>query len=233
MVENIKEFSIAGLIPAGGVGERLGLGPKAFLKIGGKSLLKIVVSNISKFVDRVLVGVPSDFVEKAKKEAEEKAEIYPGGKSRQETIKILFQKTKEDIILVHDVVRPFASEELIKKVIEGAKKFGVCGVFIPSHLPVFLFQDNFVISSLPSKGILHPQSPQAFRREILERAFRFADENFLVEQTLYELILKIGGKIYWIRGEDTNIKITTPFDFEIAKKVFSPIFKNKRRRNGN
>ncbi len=232
MVENIKKISIAGLVPAAGTGERLGLGPKAFIKIGGKSLLKIVISNISEFVDRTLVGVPSDFVERAKREVGGKAEIYPGGKSRQETIKILFQKTQEDIILIHDVVRPFASRELIKKVIEGAIQFGSCGVFISSHLPAFLFERNFVISSFSSRDILHPQSPQAFRREILEKVFQFADKNGIEEQTIYELILKMGIKIHVVKGEETNIKITTPIDFEIAKKVVFPII-SKRRKNGN
>lgn len=221
MVKEIKNFSVAGLIPAGGVGERLGLGPKAFLEINGKSLLKIVVSNLSGIVDRILIGVPPDCIKRAKNEIGDNPEVYPGGKSRQETIKLLFERTKEEIILIHDVVRPFARRELIQKVIEGAIRFGACGTFIASHLPVFLYEDDFVISSLPSEKILHPQSPQAFKREILEKAFRLADEDKIEEQTIYELLTRMGIKIYIVEGDETNIKITTPLDWEIAKKVIS------------
>lgn len=233
MVKRIKNFSIAGLIPAGGLGKRLGLGPKAFLEINKKSLLKIVVSNLSGVVDRILVGVPSDYIERAREEIGYISEVYKGGRSRQETIKLLFERTEEEIILIHDVVRPFASRELFKKVIEGAKKYGACGTFISSHLPVFLFEDDFVISSISSKKVLHPQSPQAFRREILEKAFKFAEENEIEEQTIYELISRMGIKIYIVEGDETNIKITIPLDFEVAKKIIPKFIKNKGRRNGD
>ncbi len=232
MVGEYNSSSIAGLVVAGGMGTRLGLGPKAFLKLDKETLLKRVVSNLSGFVDRILVGVPSGYLKKAEKQLGVVAEVYPGGKSRQETIKLLFQRTKEEIIVIYDLTRPFASKELLRKVIETAHDFEACGAFINSSLPVFLSEKDFAISSIPKDKILIPQSPQAFRREILERAFEFADINNIEEQTLYELVLKIGVKVYAVMGEETNIKITTPLDWEIAKKVILPIVKRERRKNG-
>ncbi|MCX8012269.1 MAG: 2-C-methyl-D-erythritol 4-phosphate cytidylyltransferase, partial [Desulfobacterota bacterium] len=202
-----------------GKGERLGQGPKGFLTINGKTLLKQVVDKLSKVVDRILVGVPSDFLKNAQDEVGGMAEVYPGGKSRQETIRLLFERTKEEIVVIWDVARPFASLELLKKIIEGAYKFSACGSFIRSHLPAFFFEDYFVISSAPAKKILLPQSPQAFRREVIEKAYLFAEEEGIEEQTTYELLLRSRNKIYIVEGEETNIKITTPFDWEIARLI--------------
>jgi len=231
MVEKVKRDLIAGLVPAGGRGERLGKGPKGFLKLNGKTLLKQVVNNLAGVVDRILVGVPSDHLKEAKEEVGNMAEVYPGGKSRQETIKLLLERSEEQIIVIHDVARPFASQKLLHKIIAGATNFAACGSFIHSHLPVFFFEKDSVISSIPAKKILIPQSPQAFRREILEKAYRLAREQGSEEQTTYELVLKLGIKIYIVEGEETNIKLTTPFDWEIAKKVIAPTF--RRNKNGN
>ncbi len=207
MVGEYKRFSIAGLVVAGGMGTRLGLGPKAFLKLDKDNLLQRGVSNLSGFVDRILVGVPSGCLKKAEKQLGDVAEVYPGGKSRQETIKLLFKRTKEEIIVIYDIVRPFTSKELLRKVIESALRFEACGTFMNSSLPVFLSEKDFAISSIPRNKILIPQSPQAFRREILERAFEFADKNNIEEQTLYELVLKIGVKVYIVMGEKQILRL--------------------------
>lgn len=233
MVKESVRPSVVGIVPAGGRGERVGLGPKAFLKPNGKSLLQRVISTLSGTVDRILVGVPSDYLKKAEEDVGKIAEVYPGGRSRQETIKLLFQRTKEEIIVIHDVARPFASRQLLRKVIEGAYRFDACGIFIHSHLPVFLFEGDFITSSIPAKQILLPQSPQAFRRKILEKAFEFADEHGIEEQTLYELLLKIGINTYVVKGEETNIKITTRLDWEIAKRVIVPSIDYENKEDGD
>lgn len=213
---------VAGLVPAAGLGTRLGLGPKAFLSIGGTTLVNRVVNTLTACVGRVLVGVPHSYLDKAIFELGGVAEVYSGGASRQSTIYSLLQKCTERIILIHDVNRPFASSALVLKVIYGARRHGVVAAFMPASIPLARYKDGFVISSIPSHEAMVPQAPQAFHRDILERAYQNAFKNGIEDQTTLELVLRLGVKVFVVEGEETNIKITSPLDWEIANKVIAP-----------
>jgi len=213
---------IAGLVPAAGLGTRLGLGPKAFLSIGGTTLVNRVVNTLTACVGRVLVGVPHSYLDKAIFELGGVAEVYSGGASRQSTIYSLLQKCTERIILIHDVNRPFASSALVLKVIYRARRHGVAAAFTPASIPLARYKDGFVISSIPSHEAMVPQAPQAFHRDILERAYQNAFKNGIEDQTTLELVLRLGVKVFVVEGEETNIKITSPLDWEIANKVIAP-----------
>ncbi len=212
----------AGLVLAAGSGVRLGLGPKAFLNLGGSSPVYRVVNTLTGCVGRILVGVPYDYLDKARSELAGLAEVYLGAASRQDTVFTLFQKCTEPIILIHDVSRPFASRELVFKVIDGARRHGAAAPFIPIRIPVARCQGDFVNASIPASGVMLPQAPQAFHREIVERAYQNAIENGIEDQTTLELVLRLGIKVLVVPGEEWNIKITTPLDWEIANKVIAP-----------
>ena len=218
---NLTRDSV-GLVLAAGFGTRLGLGPKAFLKLGEGNLVHLVVNTLTSCVGRILVGVPHDYLDKARSELAGLAEVYPGGASRQATVFSLFQKCTEQIILIHDVSRPFASRDLVYKVIDGARRHGAAAPFIPTPIPVANYQDGFVTASIPISEVMLPQAPQAFHHEILERAYQNALKNGVEEQTTLELVLRLGIKVLAVPGEELNIKITTPLDWEIANKVIVP-----------
>ena len=221
-----------GLVPAAGLGTRLGLGAKAFLNLGGSNLVYKVVNTLTSCVGRILVGVPHDYVDKARSELADLAEVYPGGASRQDTIFSLFQKCTEQIIVIHDVVRPFASRELVFKVIDGARRHGAAAPFVPTLIPVARYQNGFVIASIPASEAMLPQAPQAFHREILERAYQDALKNGIEEQTTLELVLRLGIKVLAVLGEELNIKITSPLDWEIANKVIVPVTEANEAKGG-
>ena len=67
-----------------------------------------------------------------------------------------------------------------------------------------------------------PQAPQAFYREILEQAYQKALKNGVEDQSTLELVLRLGIKVLLVPGEELNIKITTPLDWEMANKVIAP-----------
>lgn len=212
----------AALIPAAGFGTRLALGPKAFLSIAGTSLLRRLADTLSGRVDRILVGVPKNCVHKAGTELSGLAEVYPGGKSRQSTIFSLLQQCDEQIILICDVSRPFASADLFSKVIDAAKRHSAAAAFSPATIPVALYRDGFVTASIPAARVMLPQSPQAFSREILEKAYQNALLHGIEAQSTHELVLRLGMNVSIVPGEELNIKITTPLDWEIANKVIAP-----------
>ncbi len=212
----------AGLVLAAGFGARLGLGPKAFLNLGGSSLVYRVVNTLTGCVGRILVGVPHDYLDKARSELAGLAEVYPGEASRQATVFSLFRKCTEPIILIHDVARPFASRELVFKVIDGARKHGAAVAFIPTPIPLARHRDGLVTASIARSEVMLPQAPQAFYREILEQAYQKALKNGVEDQSTWELVLRLGMKVLAVPGEELNIKITTPLDWEIANKVIAP-----------
>lgn len=218
---DLKQDTV-GLVLAAGFGVRLGLGPKAFLNLGGSSLVYRVVNTLTGCVGRILAGVPHDYLDKARSELAGLAEVYPGAVSRQATVFALLQRCTETVILIHDVSRPFASRELVFKVVDGARRHGAAAPFIPTPIPVARRQGDFVNASIPASGVMLPQAPQAFHREIVERAYQNAVENGIEDQTTLELVLRLGIKVLMVQGEELNIKITTPLDWEIANKVIAP-----------
>jgi len=220
---------VAALVPAAGVGKRLGLGPKALLNIGGVSLVKRVVTTLTGCVGRVLVGVPPGYLDKVVTELGDAVEVCLGGDSRQSTIYALFQKCTEPIVLIHDCNRPFVSRTLVLKVIEKARKHGAAIAFTPAVVPFASHQEGWLNSPVPSRQALVPQSPQAFLREILERSYQNALEKGFKVQTTWELALRFGVKVYAVKGEETNIKITSPLDWDIANKVIAPMIEEQRK----
>jgi 2-C-methyl-D-erythritol 4-phosphate cytidylyltransferase len=203
------------------MGTRIGRGPKAFLQLGGQSIITKVVHTLSPCVNRILVGVPSDYCDRARDELKGLAEVFPGGATRQETVFILLNQCAEQIVVIYDVTRPFASQSLIEKVIDAGRQYGAAVSCIPSLTPVATCKDNFITESIPLPTIRLTQSPQAFHRDILEQAYQKALEKGLETQTTWELVLHMGVPVRAVMGEEGNIKITTPLDWEIANKVLA------------
>jgi len=228
-MENTLNNDVAALVPAAGFGTRLGLGPKAFLSVGGINLVNRVVNTLTACVSRVLVGVPHSYLDKAISDLGGVAEVYPGGASRQSTIYTLLQKCTERIILIHDGNRPFASSALVLKVIDEARRNSAAVAFMPALIPLARYKDGFVTSPVPSHEAIVLQSPQAFHRDVLEKGYQNALENGIEDQTTWELILRLGVKIFVVEGEETNIKITSPLDWEIANKVIAPLLQGRKK----
>lgn len=220
--------NVVAIVPAAGQGTRLGLGPKAFLRLGEKTVLQITVERLSGCVRHIMVGVPPGLTAQARHDLGNMAEVYEGGSSRQETVFRIFEKCTEEFVLIHDAVRPFASLCLIEKVIQEGMKHEAVISAIPVHTPVCAVYDNTHISeTIPSEHAFVPQSPQIFHRDILKTAFNDARRQKAEMQTIWQLVLKTGTFLRLVRGEEENIKITTPFDWEIATRVLFHEAKNK------
>ena len=220
---NTFNNDVAALVPAAGLGKRLGLGPKALLNIEGINLVNRVVSMLTTCVGRVLVGVPQNYLDEAIFEFGGVAEVYAGAESRQSTIYTLLQKCAEKMILIQDGNRPFASSALVMRVTDEARRHGAAITFTPALIPFARLKGGFVTSPVPSHKAMIPQSPQAFHRDILEQGYKNAFESGIEDQTTWELILRLGVRMLAVEGEETNIKITSPLDWEIARKVIAPL----------
>ncbi len=205
------------LIPAAGYGTRLGRGPKGLLEIGGKKLLDQLLATVAPFVSRILVGVPKEYSEDFGHLASHNVELVIGGKTRQETIEILFQQTSQGIVLIQDAARPFTRASSITQVIEAAAIHGAAGLFLDPSVPVAIIEDGFAVKSISRKTAGMFQAPQAFKREVLADAMSNTQD--LHFQSTAEMVLAAGHRVKCIEGDPYNIKITNEFDFSIAEKI--------------
>ncbi|MCX6487341.1 MAG: 2-C-methyl-D-erythritol 4-phosphate cytidylyltransferase [Mycobacterium sp.] len=213
------------VVTAAGSGERLGAGiPKAFVELGGRTMLEHAVDGllVSGVIGRVVVAVPADRVSQAAALLEDRATVVEGGAERHDSVgRALAAVGDAEFILVHDAARPFTPADQIRRVV-AALVDGVRAV-----IPVLRVVDtvkvvdaNGVVLGTPERaGLRAVQTPQGFEAALLRRAYErvgsFAgtDDASLVEN--------LGTPVHTVDGDVLAFKITTPLDLRLARAVLS------------
>lgn len=117
----MSDADVDGIVLAAGRGERLGLGPKAWLVLGGRTLLERAVSTMRLVADRVTVGVALVDLERARTLCGTDAVVVAGGATHRETMAAAFCAGSAPWVLVHDVAHPFLTPDLAHRVLEAAR----------------------------------------------------------------------------------------------------------------
>lgn len=120
-------------------------------------------------------------------------------------------------VLVHDGARPFASAELVARVIEGAREHGAC---VPAVAPVdtvYRVGDKAASEVLPREQLGAAQTPQGFSLDLLRGAYERFVRAGKVATDEGSMVLALGHKVYIVHGERDNIKLTTPEDLRMLK----------------
>ena len=118
--------------------------------------------------------------------------------------------------MIHDGARPFIEATLIKKVLKAAKKYGAAICATPLKQTLKLAGKGLFITETPKRTLLwEAQTPQAFRRNLIEEAYAQAKERNATDDS--SLVERLGHKVKIVMGSHRNIKITTPEDLELAK----------------
>lgn len=163
------------------------------------------------------------------------AHIVEGGEHRQESVANALAHIKaadDDIVLVHDAVRPFVEGESIEHVIAAVERHGAAIAGVPAIDTVKQVErtaDGAVITStIPRERVVLAQTPQGFRFGLLKRAFDQATAEGFIGTDEASLVEHIGEQVAVVMGSARNIKITTPADLELAEFFFSL---DARRRN--
>ena len=220
-------MTVLAIIPAAGAGVRMGgETPKQFLSLDG---VPIMVHTLRKFdladcVDEIYVGLRHDDLERARTEIEREHFQKPvllvvGGATRQQTVAaaIAEASSSTEIVVVHDAVRPFISREMIRQVIEAARKSGAAILGIPSVDTVKQVERQTILGTIPRERIVLAQTPQAFRFEILKEAFDRAQADGYEGTDEASLVERLGQSVTVLLGSDRNIKITKPSDLPLAR----------------
>jgi 2-C-methyl-D-erythritol 4-phosphate cytidylyltransferase len=225
---------VVALIPAAGRGERLGSRtvPKQFLPLAGVPVLVHTLRRVQSVpeIDAIVVAVPEayrDYVRQLCREyaLEKVCRIVSGGVQRQDSVACTLQTEEAaaaDYLLVHDAVRPFTPPELFQRVLEAARLYGAAVPGLPpTETLKRIAPDGAVVQTVVREQFRFIQTPQAFRRELLQRAYAFAQEHHLSATDDAALVEALGHPVYVVEGVRENIKLTYPADFLLAECLLS------------
>jgi 2-C-methyl-D-erythritol 4-phosphate cytidylyltransferase len=217
------------IIVAAGEGKRM-RSPvqKPFIQLRGLPILAHTLFQFERTecINEVVLVVSKETLEQCEEEIikgqgfQKVRGLVPGGKTRQESVYLgwLHADPNSDMILVHDGVRPFVSQELIQRCIEKAQIHGGALAALPIRETVKQVGEDGCVEATVNREILwRAQTPQVFRRPIFERAHRKALADGYEGTDEASLVERLGVSIQIVEGGLENIKITTPEDLALAE----------------
>lgn len=224
------------IIFAGGSGVRMGAGmPKQFLEINGKPIIIHTLDNFqnSPSIDKIYIACKPDYIETLKKltkrfEINKVERIVAGGSTGQDSIyRALMaaydENDRDSIVLIHDGVRPFVSEEVIQKNIESVKAYGsgiTCTSFFETPI---LSKTGELVEEMPlKKETFTAQAPQSFfLGDIVDahHIIRETNPNYDDIADSCNLYFTLGKEVRIVEGNRGNIKVTTSEDYFILRAL--------------
>jgi 2-C-methyl-D-erythritol 4-phosphate cytidylyltransferase len=213
---------VAVVIPAGGVGARLGSRtPKQFLRLGGEAILAATVRQFRRHprLAAIVVAAPAAHVVRARRVLGSGVTVVVGGQTRQESVRLALEAAPPAVrvILVHDAVRPFITRGLVDAVLAAARADGAAICALPVAETIKRVRDGIVEATIERTGLWAVQTPQAFRAEILREAHDKARRDGVVGTDDAMLVERLGHRVRVVPGLADNVKITTPEDLRRAR----------------
>ena len=216
------------LIPAGGLGARLGLRtPKQFLRLGDSTILAATLRHFLRHpaVRAVVIAAPTAHLARTRqmvgrRRGRPTVEVVEGGATRQESVWRALQAAPADaeIVLVHDAVRPFITRGLIDVIRAAAAEQGAVLCALPIVETVKRVVDGVVESTLDRSTLWAVQTPQGFRAALLREAHEKARRDGIVGTDDAMLVERLGYPVRVVAGLAENVKITTPVDLRSARR---------------
>jgi 2-C-methyl-D-erythritol 4-phosphate cytidylyltransferase len=237
-------MKVVAIIPAAGLGTRMtsaanvkGKKPAASKQFTDLAGTPILIHTLRKFaasaeVAEICIALRANEIdgfrarlEKAAREIlEKKVRLVEGGEHRQESVAhalAAISAAADDIVLVHDAVRPFVTTEIIHDVIQAARKYGAAIAGVPATDTIKEVQRTaegaVITATIPRERIVLAQTPQGFRYDVLKKAFDEAMADGFVGTDEASLVERSGHEVAVVMGSARNIKITTPADLELAE----------------
>ena len=236
------------IILAGGTGLRMSVDiPKQFLTI---DKLPIIVRTLNVFqnhdkIDGIIVVVYPEYIDRVKQYANEYSltkilNIVAGGETRQISSYNglhAWDFKDDDIIIFHDAVRPFLTNEIINDCISGVLEIGAVDVCVKTTDTIVESSNDNTILSLPDRtNLRNGQTPQAFTYKLILDAHENAKKNNFTQTTDdVRLVHNLGHPVKIIEGNYENIKITNPEDIILSEAIAKntkkiKVYKNKKIR---
>ncbi|GHT69329.1 hypothetical protein FACS189452_09970 [Bacteroidia bacterium] len=224
------------VILAGGTGSRFGNDvPKQFLKIAGKTVIEhtIAAFECHPRIDEIAVVVHSQYVSTIEKmvianEWGKVKKILVGGKERYESSRVAistYAGYPDSNLIFHDAVRPLVSRRIIDDVVAALRKHNAVGVAVPAiDTIVEVNRNKNFIEQIFTRDLLYKeQTPQGFKLSTIQAAYERAlqDPAFTSTDDCGVVVKYLPReKVYVVRGEETNIKLTYKEDAYLLDKLF-------------
>lgn len=224
------------IIIAGGVGNRMGQSiPKQFINVYDKPILMYTLEGFEKhpMVDAIEVvcieGWENVVWSYAKQYNITKLKwIVKGGASGQESIRngvfnLEDKCSKDDVIIIHDGIRPLVDAEVLTDVINKAGIYGNAVTSLPYNEQIFVVSkvdEKTTTQFIPRETLRRVSTPQAYQFELLDSKYHEAFEKGIgIYGSHYTntMMVELGVRLYFAAGSDKNIKLTTPDDLEMFK----------------
>ena len=225
---------ITAIIIAGGSGARMGQNiPKQFINVYDKPVLIYTLEGFQKhpLIDQIEVVCIDGWHDVLRAYAEQfnisKLKwIVSGGNTVQESIRngvyeLEGKVSPEDIIIIHDGIRPLVDETVLTDVIIKAGQYGNGVTSLPYNEQIFVVDDDIsTIKFIPREMLRRVSTPQAYRFDLLDMKYHEAYEKEIgIYGSHYTntMMVELGVRLYFAAGSDKNIKLTTKDDLELFK----------------
>lgn len=230
---SLSRPSRAIIIPAAGSGTRfLSSLPKQFHLIGGEPILlrtirtACQVSNVSS----ISVGVQGDVDQlhtwlRSNSIDDSRVHFFEGAQERQFTVMKALQHlslsecSDDVVVIVHDAVRPLASVELWERVASAAEQHGAAIPVLAMADTVKVVSEGVVVSTPDRSSLVRVQTPQGFRMGLLRQAYEQVIRDGVSVTDCSSVVELSGYPVHLVDGDETNFKITTPYDLAVAEFV--------------
>jgi 2-C-methyl-D-erythritol 4-phosphate cytidylyltransferase len=214
---------------AAGRGSRMAAGAnKVYLEVAGRPLLSysLDVFSSAPWIDEIVLVVArgeEPLAAEAVEDIIKPVRVVPGGRRRQDSSLEGVHAASGEIVLIHDVARPFPSLFLIERVVQGTREHDACVPVLPvADTLRYRDKSGFLSPADLKRGDLYRiQTPQGFQRALIERCLRESEEREYTDDAA--AVLATDLPVWTVAGEATNIKLTTSEDLEFATAM-APFF---------
>lgn len=224
------------IIPAAGSGTRFGgTVAKQFLDLAGTP---IIIHTLRRFdecaeIAALAVALSPSEIERFHQQAQTSGirkplRIVQGGSERSDSIYNALEAIADwqpEIVAIHDAVRPFITPQQISAVIARAREVGAAILALPATDTIKEVEAGLIKRTLDRRKIYRAQTPQAFRYELLLRAYGEARASLVPSEAMTDdamLVERLGAPVAIVEGSAHNIKITSPEDLRLAERLFEP-----------
>jgi 2-C-methyl-D-erythritol 4-phosphate cytidylyltransferase len=222
------------IIIAGGSGHRMGQDlPKQFINVYDKPVLIYTLESFQKHpqidaIEVVCIEGWSDIVWAYARQFNitKLKWIVTGGKTSQESIRngvynLEGKCSDEDVVIIHDGIRPLVDAEVLSDVIVKCQQYGNAVTSLPYNEQIFVIDDEIsTVKYIPRETLRRVSTPQAYRYSKLNNAYKEAFEKQIgIGPSSYTntMMVELGERLYFAAGSDKNIKLTTKDDLEMFK----------------
>ena len=210
-------MQLAIVLVAAGASTRMGF-PKLWVEVCGQPLLARAIAAARAADPSELVVVVSDDRLRPTAELAPDARVVPGGPRRRDSVAAGLAASQAPWLAIHDAARALAPPELFRRGLEAAQQTGAAVPGLPLKDTIKRVTDSLVIETPARAEHVAVQTPQVFRRDLLEQALGLTNEDVTDEAALVE---RLGVRVAVFAGDERAFKVTTPLDLALARTLLT------------